>query len=310
MKKKSATILVILVILVFIGYIVFDVAFGNRKKEAAESAKIVAVKPDQWIISRTLETGIGKLKAVAVSSAGDIFLGGDSFILGYDPDYKALWNLKTEKAVVALTVSGDSILAATQETILVVNGKGKILDEWGPFEDNGIITSVTCNRSFVAFADAVNKIIVVLNKKGEVKSMIGKTGEPFIIPSPYFDVALDDKNTLYAANTGNRRIETRTIAGTLVKYFGEPGLAPEAFCGCCNPAHFTLIPDGFVTAEKGINRIKILNQKGDFIEFVSSENDFMPAVPLDIASIDGKTIYAANPADSKLYVFKRKVNNN
>jgi hypothetical protein len=306
MKKKSVTILIILVILVFIGYIVFDVAFGNRKKEATESARIVPVKPDQWIISRTLETGIGKLKAVAVSSAGNVFLGGDSFILCYDPDYKALWNLKTEKAVVALAVSGDSILAATQETILVVSGKGKILDEWGPFEDNAIITSVACNRSFVAFADAVNKIIIVLNKKGEVKSMIGKTGEPFIIPSPYFDVALDDNNTLYAANTGNRRIEIRTIAGTLLRYFGEAGLAPEAFCGCCNPAHFTLIPDGFVTAEKGINRIKILNQKGDFIEFVSSENDFMPAVPLDVASYDGKTIYAANPADSKLYVYKRK----
>jgi cbb3-type cytochrome oxidase subunit 3 len=310
MKKKSATILIILVILVFIGYIVFDVAFGNRKKEIAASAKIVPGKADQWIISKTLETGIGKLKAVTVSSAGNIFLGGDSFVLCYDPDYKALWNLKTEKAVVALTVSGDSILAATQETILVVNGKGEILDEWGPFEDNAIITSIACNRSFVAFADAANKIIVVLSKKGEVKSMIGKTGEPFIIPSPYFDVTLDDKNNLYAANTGNRRIEIRTIVGTLLRYFGEPGLAPEAFCGCCNPAHFTLIPDGFVTAEKGINRIKILNKKGDFIEFVSSENDFMPAVPLDIASYDGKTIYAANPADSKLYVFKRKVNNN
>jgi hypothetical protein len=88
--------------------------------------------------------------------------------------------------------------------------------------------------------------------------------------------------------------------------FGEPGTAPGAFCGCCNPAHFALIPQGFVTAEKGINRIKILDADGKFIEFVSSKNSFTPSIPLDIASVDGITIYAANPADSKLYVFKRR----
>jgi len=306
MKKKSATALVILVILIFIGYIVFDIALNDGNKQPGESSKSSSDSHDQWFVSKVLETGIGKLKAVAVSFSGNIFLGGDSFIICYDPDYKALWNLKTDIPVVALSASGDSLLAATLETIFVVNSKGEIKDEWGPFEDSAIITSVASNRSFVAFADAGNKIIMVLDKKGNVRSMIGKTGEPFIIPSPYFDVALDDKNTLYAANTGKRRIEIRTTEGSLLRYFGEPGLAPEAFCGCCNPAHFALLPDGFVTAEKGINRIKILNERGEFIEFVSSKNDFIAPIPLDVASADGKTIFAANPADSKLYVFKRK----
>ena len=67
-----------------------------------------------------------------------------------------------------------------------------------------------------------------------------------------------------------------------------------------------IIPEGFVTAEKGINRIKILNKKGEFVEFVNSKNSFVKSVPLDVASSDGKIIYAANPADSRLYIFKRK----
>jgi hypothetical protein len=46
--------------------------------------------------------------------------------------------------------------------------------------------------------------------------------------------------------------------------------------------------------------------KGEFVEFVSSVNDFTPATPLDVASADGKIIYAANPANSTLYVFTRK----
>ena len=52
--------------------------------------------------------------------------------------------------------------------------------------------------------------------------------------------------------------------------FGEPGMAPGAFCGCCNPAHFIVTPNGFITSEKGINRIKVLGKSGDFIEFVTS----------------------------------------
>jgi hypothetical protein len=67
-----------------------------------------------------------------------------------------------------------------------------------------------------------------------------------------------------------------------------------------------MIPQGYITAEKGLNRIKILDQKGEFVEWVSANNDFMASIPLDISSPDGKTIYAANPADSKLIVFKRK----
>jgi hypothetical protein len=267
-----------------------------------DSSKIT----DQWIVSKVFEIGSGKLKAVAVTENGSVVLGGVSFISCYDPDFKLQWDHKTEKPVTALAAWGNSIYAGTSETILVLDQNGVMHDEWGPFEGNSIITSIAVNEAYIAIADAGNKIITILDKKGVVKSLIGKSGEPFIIPSPYFDISLGSDNTLYAANTGNRRIETRNIDGTLLGYFGEPGTDPGAFCGCCNPAHFTLIPGGFVTAEKGINRIKILNDKGEFVEFVSSVNNFIRPLPLDIASKDGQIIYAANPADSKVYVFKRR----
>jgi hypothetical protein len=92
----------------------------------------------------------------------------------------------------------------------------------------------------------------------------------------------------------------------MIEQFGGTGTAPEFYCGCCNPAHFTLFPGGFITAEKGINRIKILNNKGEFVEFISSVNKFTPSIPIDVASLDGKIIYGANPADSKVYVFNKK----
>ena len=37
------------------------------------------------------------------------------------------------------------------------------------------------------------------------------------------------------------------------------------FFGCCNPAHFAILPDGrFVTSEKGIPRIKVYSAQGQF----------------------------------------------
>jgi hypothetical protein len=306
MNKKVATILSVLIILIFIGYIVYDTAKPAAQAKNEITKPLTPEIPDAWKISREFKVNEGSLKAVTVTQKGNIYLGGDSFVSCYDKELNLVWNVKTASAVTSLTSYGDSIFASTVEDILVLSPAGKILNEWGPYGDSCFITSIGSNRKYVAIADAGNKIAYILDKGGEVKTMIGQNDKQFDIPSPYFDVALDDNNTLFTANPGLHRIETRSIDGIVKSYFGEAGTAPEYFCGCCAPPHFAVIPEGFVTAEKGINRIKILNKKGEFVEFVNSKNNFIKSVPLDLASADGITIYAAYPGDSKLYVFNRK----
>jgi hypothetical protein len=305
MNKRFAIIFSILIIVVFIGYIIFDTSrpegLATKENQITDTETI----PDKWKISCELSVKEGTLKAVAVALSGNLFLGGDSFVSCYNRDLNLLWTIKTSHPVTSISNYGDTLFVSTPELILVILTEGKLVDEWGPFEDNSIITSVASDNTFVAFADAGNKTVVVLDKNGRVKTVIGQNDGQFVIPSPYFDVALDSDNNLYIANTGQRRVEIRSVQGRLKSYFGEPGTSPGAFCGCCNPAHFIVTAEGFITAEKGINRIKILNRSGEFVEFVSSENKFMPSIPLDLASRDGKTVYAANPADSKLYVFTR-----
>ena len=306
MNKKVVTILSVTIILVFIGYIIFDsTKSGDSGAGETKNAAVIEI-PDAWRISNELKVNEGTLKAVTISPVGKIYLGGDSFVSCYDKDLKLIWNQKTPSPVTSLSIFGDTVFASTMEQILILSPEGRTISEWGPFEDSSIITSVSSNRKYVAFADAGNKMVFILDKGGEVKSMIGQNDGQFVIPSPYFDVVLDKDDNLFIANTGHHRIETRTIAGVLKSYFGEAGTAPGLFCGCCAPAHFIVVPEGFITAEKGINRIKILNKKGEFVEFVNSKNNFVKSIPLDLASADGNTIYAANPADSKLYVFTRK----
>jgi hypothetical protein len=305
MNRKYAAILSVLLILIFIGYIIFDTM--RPEGTTAESSAVSSTDsfPDAWRVSHELSIKEGKLKAVTVSMTGAFYVGGDSFISSYDKDYNLIWTIKTEQPVTALSVFNDTIFASSSEVIHVMNNKGEKIGEWGPFEDEALITSVSASISNVVFADAGNKMVFVLDKKGSVLKLTGGTDGQFIVPSPYFDVATGNGNEFFVANTGQRRIETRDLQGKLLSYFGEAGLAAGAFCGCCNPAHFAVIQDGFVTAEKGLNRIKIIDKTGKFVEFVSAKNNFTPSVPLDLASDGGKLIYAANPADSKLYVYKR-----
>jgi len=306
MNKKIAAFLSVLIIVVFIGYMVFDSAKSEGPDTAASVVDNIIYPDGNWKINEEFKVKEGTLKAVSVSESGSIYLGGESFVSCYSSNFKQVWTLSAQAPITSLSVFGDTIYASTTDMILVISNEGKLLNEWGPFESNSIITSVSANRSNVAFADAENKAIYLLDKGGEVKKMIGRNDGQFIVPSAYFDVSLDSAGLIYVANTGHRRLEVRNGEGATIMYFGEAGTAPEAFCGCCNPAHFVRLKNGYVTAEKGINRIKILGDSGEFIEFVSSKNDFVPSVPLDLASVDGKTIYAANPADSKLYVFIRK----
>ena len=309
MNRKILAFFSLLVILVFIGYIIYDTATG-RSEMPGGSEEIISeatVLPEHWIQYQELLCNDGDLTSVAVSDNGTVYLGGDSFLSCYDQDLSKKWTINTSERISSLSVSGDTIFGTTKNIIKLYDPEGKMIDEWGPFDDDGIITSITSNKTSVVFADAGNRLVFVLAKDGRMKSMIGQSGEKFVIPSPYFDVAINKENTIFIANTGKRRIETRTAEGIMKGYFGSPGTAPGSFCGCCNPAHFVTVPQGYITAEKGLNRIKILDQKGEFVEWVSANNNFMASIPLDIASSDGITIYAANPADSKLIVFKRKI---
>ena len=306
MNKRIITAASVFIILVFIGYMIWDTATFRDNKPSETTLNKFPQPEDKWEISEVLEVMEGTLKAVGVSETGILFIGGDSFISSYDNELKQKWTVETSDAITSLSVNGETLYASTKEKILLVDLNGKITEEWGPYEKNSMITSVSSNTNFVAFADAGTKRVFILKKNGEVASMIGHAEEKFIIPSPYFDVALTEDNVLFIANTGKLRIETWTTDGRLLNYFGETGTAPDAFCGCCNPAHFALLKDGFVTAEKGINRIKILNNNGEFVEFVSSSNDFMASIPLDIEVYNDYKVYAANPGNSKLYVFTRK----
>jgi hypothetical protein len=92
----------------------------------------------------------------------------------------------------------------------------------------------------------------------------------FVIPSPYFDLAVASDGLLRVTNPGRHRIEAYTFEGDLEFWWGEFSSRLEGFCGCCNPVNFAILPDdSFVTCEKGLVRVKIYNHKGNFVGVVA-----------------------------------------
>jgi len=221
MNKKLLSFFAVFIILVFIGYMIFDTIRPEGFVKNPEIPVETEYISDSWMISNELLIEQGSLNAVTVSQNGNIYVGGDSFVSCYNKDLQLVWNLITPYPITSLSNYGDTIYAATMELILIISSEGILSQEWGPFEYNGIITSVASNSSYIAFADAGNKMVFILDKTGDVKTLIGPSGEQFIVPSPYFDVALGPDNYLFVANTGHRRVETRTIEGEVLSYFGD-----------------------------------------------------------------------------------------
>jgi hypothetical protein len=306
MNRKVAGIVSTVIIIICIAYIVFDIATGrSEKKEAKVTGIDDSTLETHWQIIKEFSIDYGTLTSVALSH-NKVICAGDSFLTVYDRNLSEIWNRTLMTGIMAVAVHGDTIYAATKEEIILFTLSGNRIDTWGPYDDDAIITSISINNRYVAFADAGNKLVFVLDKNGAVESIVGHPGNQFIIPSAYFDVTLTKEDTLVIANTGKRNIEFRSIDGTLIRAIGEAGDSFEYFCGCCNPAHFAIFPNGNIaTAEKGINRIKVIRNTGELVEPVAQPDHFKASIPVDLAISNDGLIYAANRYNSILYVFKR-----
>ena len=102
-------------------------------------------------------------------------------------------------------------------------------------------------------------------------------------------------------NPGLHALENYTPEGNLREHWQNTGVNIEGFSGCCNPAHFTFLPDGkFVTSEKGLVRIKIYKPSGEFLGVVAPPASFVE---------EGKAPDVAADANGNVYAldFDRKV---
>lgn len=222
-----------------------------------------------------------EVRAIAVGPNQKIHVAGDQAVHIFLPDGDKPVVLDIDGRPSCLAVAGvehseaGRIYVGVGHRIELFGADGKPAGSWDAFEANAILTSIAIAENDIFVADAGNRLVLRFDNAGKLIEKMG-TPDPdrempgFSVPSKYFDVAVDPEGMLHIANPGRLQIETYSLEGNLETFWGEAGSGIKQFFGCCNPSQFAMLPDGkFVTSEKGVPRIKIYSDEGEFESVVA-----------------------------------------
>ena len=229
-------------------------------------------------------TGFTSSHAIAVASNEMIYVAGDKAVRIFSENGQVHQEVKLSAEPRCLAVANDNkiyppdvrrIYVGMKDHVEIYDRQGNRLAAWQSLGDDAILTSIAVSENNVFVADAGDRIVIRYDGNGKVINYIGKKDKSknipgFVIPSPYFDIAVGSDGLLRAVNPGNHRIETYTFDGDLQFQWGKFSADLEGFTGCCNPVNFAILEDGtYVTCEKGLIRVKIYSRDGRFLGVVA-----------------------------------------
>jgi len=220
----------------------------------------------------TVNTGFQQVSALAVDHNDNTYVSGDRSIRIFG-EKSMLSDIRLPDTPYCMAISADkAIYLGMKDHIEIYNMNGSLMARWDSIDQNAIITSIAISRDNDVFvADAGNRIVLRYDASGNPVTRISRKRPPgFIVPSPYFDLAISSGNLISVVNPGLHRIETYTFDGDFVSSWERLSMGIKGFSGCCNPVNIAILPDGkFVTAEKGIPRVKVYSARGVFESVVA-----------------------------------------
>jgi DNA-binding beta-propeller fold protein YncE len=216
--------------------------------------------------------------ALAVGSSGGMYVAGENAVVALDSQGKETARLSAKGRPGCLAVSSDGkLLLGMRSHVDVLDGTGTVVASWKDLGERAWLTSIAADDENVYVADAGNRVVLRFGHDGNVRGRIGERdkerGVPgLVVPSPYFDVAIDPQGALWVVNPGKHGLENYRPNGELVSSWYRSGMEAEAFCGCCNPIHIAFRSDNtLVTAEKGLSRVKVYAPDTTLLGVVAAE---------------------------------------
>jgi len=216
-----------------------------------------------------IETEFQDVFAVAVGPNEDIYVAGDKAIHIYSGNGDYLSKIRLADSPRCLAVIGDgTVYVGMKAHVEVYDREGVQKVKWESLGEKAVLTSIAVAGNDVLVADAGNRIVLRYDTSGNLINRIGAKDEEknipgFVVPSPYFDLAVAPDGLLRVVNPGRHKIEAYTPDGYLEFSWGKTAMSIDGFSGCCNPVNFAILPDGgFVTCEKGLQRVKIFEADG------------------------------------------------
>ncbi len=272
-----------------------------------------------------IPTGLSKVNGICVSTENQIFLAGDTVIRILDEKGSLLRDISLSDEPRCVAVDGDRVYVGLRDHVEVFDTTGHPVAVWPALQEGAVITSMAVYKDNVFVADAGHRIVLRYDPQGTLVNRIGEKDAErdipgFVIPSPYFDLAVASDGLLRVVNPGRHRIEAYTFKGDLELWWGRFGSDVEGFTGCCNPANMAILPDGrFVTCEKGVVRVKVFAPDGTFEGVVAGHEQLTGRMAVvcqlpeqcrsggfDIAVDASGRIYVLDTQQNMIRVFSRK----
>ncbi|MHC4744932.1 MAG: NHL repeat-containing protein [Planctomycetota bacterium] len=226
--------------------------------------------------ARPIATRFAKSRAVAVDSKGTVYVAGDGRVSLLNASGVETGGINPMFEPYSVAVAEDGrIYIGAKDRVEVFDEKLKHLASWPSAGEKSLLTSIALTEENVFVADQGAPVVLRYDLSGKLIKKIGakdpeRNIHGFVVPSPYFDVAVSDDGLLRVVNPGRGRIEAFTFDGSLEFHWGKQSMTLEGFIPCCNPVNFAILPDGnFVTAEKGLTRVKIYDSDGGFVGVVA-----------------------------------------
>ncbi len=298
-------------------------ALNSRRPDPPESfrydvGEFEQVEPERVIAIELapITPGIPGLRALAATPDGALLVAGEKTLLvcGLDGVERVRYALSTTPECVAAAPNG-RILLGTVNHVEVRDPAGKPEHSWAVPGERAHLTSIAADESSVYVADAGNRVVLRFDYGGELQTRIGEKDAArdipgLIVPSPCFDVAFDNTGAFWAVNPGRHGLEQYRPSGELVSAWYRPSMAPDGFCGCCNPAHMAFCSDGaLVTAEKGLVRVKLYSVDQKLLGFIAGPAAFRatPGGPFS-PELDMPVLDLAVDAQDRILVIDGRAN--
>lgn len=228
-----------------------------------------------------------RLRGLAVDSNDTVFATGDRRVFAYDANGRPSRSFALNEEAHCLAASNSAeIYVGLKEHVEVFDAGGTRKSTWTSLGEKAFVTSLAVHNGHLVAADSGNKQLWLFTTAGKLLKFINGG---FVVPSPYFDVDFDHEGNIWAVNPGRLRLEKYTPGGKKLDTWGKASMELDGFPGCCNPTHFAIGEGGsFVTAEKGIARLKKYDSRGTLQGVVAGPDRFKEGITgLDLA-LDSK----------------------
>jgi len=228
----------------------------------------------------TFPVGAETLSGIALADSIIVVAAGTQ-LLHYDKGGREIYRKAIADTANCITIDKErNLWIGMRRCVALYDLSGNLKYQWDSFGERSVITCLAVSGDKVFVADAGNRVVYQCDKQGKIAMRIGEKNEQkgvsgYVIPSPFFDLALDEEGFLWVVNPGKQRLENYNADGSLRTSWGVAGMKLEGFSGCCNPAEMAIMEDNsFVTSEKGMPRIKLYGQHGELKGVVAAPDKF------------------------------------